>query len=96
MYKLEQSRFKVEDNLTSGMRNLLSWACIRLDRLRSGFRFVGLIDPKGNPIPGGKLLVKVEKTVLPSGGGDPLSSPAAAAAAAAAAVSGSEPLRTRV
>jgi hypothetical protein len=48
------------------MRYLLAWACIRLDRLRSGYRFVGLIDPKGNPIPGGKLLVKVEKKVRPS------------------------------
>lgn len=59
------SRFKIEDEHSFqnmvGSRELLSWACIRLDRLRSGYRFVGLLDPKGIPIPNGKLLVKVEK-----------------------------------
>lgn len=58
-------RIKIEDEHSFqnrvGSRELLSWACIRLDRLRRGYRFVGLLDPKGNPIPDGKLLVKVDK-----------------------------------
>ncbi|PKS09407.1 hypothetical protein jhhlp_004022 [Lomentospora prolificans] len=60
--KKSYCRFKVEDEqsmVTS--RELLSWACIRLDRLRCGYRFVSLMDPKGRPIPDGKLLIKVEK-----------------------------------
>lgn len=42
---------------------LLSWACIRLDRLGTGYRFVRLMDNKCHPIPGGKLLVNIEKTL---------------------------------
>ncbi|OLN85718.1 1-phosphatidylinositol 4,5-bisphosphate phosphodiesterase 3, partial [Colletotrichum chlorophyti] len=56
-------RFKVEDNPLVGGDELLSWACIRLDRLRSGFRFVNLTDTKNRPIDGGKLLVKIDKVV---------------------------------
>lgn len=59
------SRFKIEDEPSFqnrvGSRELLSWACIRLDRLRCGYRFVDLLDPKGNPVPDGKLLIKVDK-----------------------------------
>ncbi|KAL1888310.1 hypothetical protein Sste5346_009635 [Sporothrix stenoceras] len=41
---------------------LAGWACIRLDRLRTGYRFVSLMDAKGNPTEG-KLLVRIEKLV---------------------------------
>ncbi|PNY25077.1 Phosphoinositide phospholipase C [Tolypocladium capitatum] len=56
-------RFKIEDESRTGIVSspLLAWACIRLDRLRPGYRFVRLTDVKGNPVPGGKLLVKVSK-----------------------------------
>lgn len=58
-------RFKIEDESRTGIVSspLLAWACIRLDRLRPGYRFVRLMDVKGNPVPGGKLLVKVSKTM---------------------------------
>lgn len=56
-------RFKVEDDPHFGGDELLSWACIRLDRLRPGYRFVKLMDTKGYPIEGGKLLVKIDKAV---------------------------------
>ncbi|KAH7019202.1 PLC-like phosphodiesterase [Ilyonectria destructans] len=57
-------RFKVEDDSTNFVSSpLLAWACIRLDRLRNGYRFVRLMDSRGYPVEGGKLLVKVEKTI---------------------------------
>ncbi|TKW52219.1 1-phosphatidylinositol 4,5-bisphosphate phosphodiesterase 1 [Colletotrichum tanaceti] len=56
-------RFKVEDDPILGSDELLSWACIRLDRLRPGFRFIRLMDTKNRPIEGGKLLVKIDKMV---------------------------------
>ncbi|GKT62303.1 phosphatidylinositol-specific phospholipase C [Colletotrichum tofieldiae] len=56
-------RFKVEDDPIVGGDELLSWACIRLDRLRPGFRFIRLTDTKNRPIEGGKLLVKIDKVV---------------------------------
>lgn len=54
-------RFKVED---SGYVNdsLAAWACIRLDRLQHGYRFVNLLDAKGQAT-AGLLLVKVEKSL---------------------------------
>ncbi|KAH8729607.1 hypothetical protein BGZ61DRAFT_184800 [Ilyonectria robusta] len=56
--------FKVEDDSTNFVSSpLLAWACIRLDRLRNGYRFVRLMDSRGCPVEGGKLLVKVEKTI---------------------------------
>ncbi|EFQ26744.1 phosphatidylinositol-specific phospholipase C [Colletotrichum graminicola] len=56
-------RFKVENDPLLGGDQLLSWACIRLDRLRQGFRIVRLMDTKNRPIEGGKLLVKIDKVV---------------------------------
>lgn len=41
---------------------MAGWACIRLDRLRTGYRFVSLMDARGNPTEG-KLLVRIEKLV---------------------------------
>jgi phosphatidylinositol phospholipase C delta len=54
-------RFKIEDDSRSGLVSspLLAWACVRLDRLRPGYRLISLIDLKGSPIPDGKLLIKV-------------------------------------
>ncbi|EKJ67807.1 hypothetical protein FPSE_11955 [Fusarium pseudograminearum CS3096] len=58
-------RFKVEDDSSRlGSSPLLAWACIRLDRLRPGYRFIRLMDSTARPIPGGKLLVKIEKTLI--------------------------------
>jgi len=45
-----------------GSDTLAAWACIRLDRLQPGYRFVHLIDNKGVAT-AGILLVKIEKTV---------------------------------
>ncbi|KAI0385221.1 PLC-like phosphodiesterase [Hypomontagnella monticulosa] len=57
-------RFKVEDDaprLVSLNRDpLAGWACIRLDRLATGYRFVHLLDANGNPTPGA-LLIRVDK-----------------------------------
>ncbi|ROW13652.1 hypothetical protein VPNG_04588 [Cytospora leucostoma] len=54
-------RFKVEDE---GLvkDKLAAWACIRLDRLQRGYRFIDLRDAHGRPS-AGKLLVKIEKQV---------------------------------
>ncbi|KJR82728.1 phospholipase c [Sporothrix schenckii 1099-18] len=41
---------------------LAGWTCIRLDRLRTGYRFVSLMDARGHPTEG-KLLVRIEKLV---------------------------------
>ncbi|KIL89604.1 hypothetical protein FAVG1_07184 [Fusarium avenaceum] len=58
-------RFKVEDDSSKlGSSPLLAWACIRLDRLRPGYRFIRLMDCKPRAIPGGKLLVKIQKTLI--------------------------------
>jgi hypothetical protein len=55
------SRFKVEDNKVM-QDDLAAWACIRLDRLQPGYRFISLLDENGNATPG-ILLVKIEKTL---------------------------------
>lgn len=57
-------RFKVEDAtsrlLGISRPSFSSWACIRLDRLMPGYRFIKLMDPKGNPT-AGMLLVRIDK-----------------------------------
>jgi phosphatidylinositol phospholipase C, delta len=57
-------RFKIEDAqaIPGVPSQLSSWACIRLDRLRTGYRFIHLLDPKGN-MTKGELLVRVDKTL---------------------------------
>lgn len=69
-------RFRVEDENASYYQdlrkklnealgrndNLAGWACIRLDRLQQGYRFVRLMDAHGRPTEG-KLFIKVEKTL---------------------------------
>ncbi|KAI1073803.1 PLC-like phosphodiesterase [Whalleya microplaca] len=54
--------FLVKDD-EIGRDDLAAWACIRLDRLRTGYRFVHLLDQHGS-ISGGVLLVKVEKKLV--------------------------------
>lgn len=54
-------RFKVED-AASGLISspCAAWACIRLDRLQAGYRFIHLMSPRGNET-SGVLLVHVVK-----------------------------------
>lgn len=54
-------RFLIKDD-EFGRDDLAAWACIRLDRLRSGYRFVHLLDTKGM-VSGGVVLLHVEKTL---------------------------------
>ncbi|KAI1265470.1 PLC-like phosphodiesterase [Xylariaceae sp. FL1019] len=55
-------RFLVKDNEIARRDDLAAWACIRLDRLRSGYRFVHLMDKRGS-LSSGVVLVKIEKTL---------------------------------
>ncbi|OAX83826.1 hypothetical protein ACJ72_01805 [Emergomyces africanus] len=54
-------RFKVKDR-EIGRDDLAAWACIRLDRLRQGFRFIRLFDSAGKESQG-VLLVKISKQI---------------------------------
>lgn len=68
-------RLKVVDDVTLGKDALAAWACIRLDRVRTGLRIVKLWDAKGKG-DGGLLLVKVSKVMKDdreAGAGSPLS-----------------------
>lgn len=56
-------RFKVEDQ-GYAKDSVCAWACIRLDRLQQGYRFVHLNDMKGQPTQG-LLFVKIEKKLKP-------------------------------
>ncbi|KAK3167121.1 hypothetical protein OEA41_010247 [Lepraria neglecta] len=55
-------RFKIQDD-EIGKDDLAAWACIRLDRLRAGYRFVHLLDAAGAESRGA-LLVGIEKSVV--------------------------------
>ncbi|KFG81583.1 phosphatidyl inositol-specific phospholipase C [Metarhizium anisopliae] len=55
-------RFTVRDD-ELGRDDLAAWACVRLDRLGQGYRFIHLIDSKGH-LTDGTILVKVEKTLV--------------------------------
>ncbi|KAK8074662.1 1-phosphatidylinositol 4-5-bisphosphate phosphodiesterase 1 [Apiospora hydei] len=58
-------RFKIEDGASRipiHRDPFACWACIRLDRLGTGYRFIHLKDPKGNPTKG-VLLVRVDKVL---------------------------------
>ncbi|EXJ56627.1 hypothetical protein A1O7_06971 [Cladophialophora yegresii CBS 114405] len=55
-------RLKIMDDRSMGKDNMLAWACIRLDRLRPGYRFIHLFNSSGLPSPGA-LLVHVSKRV---------------------------------
>lgn len=52
-------RFKIKDD-EIGRDALAAWACIRLDRLREGYRLVHLHDVTGEKT-GGMLLVRISK-----------------------------------
>lgn len=55
-------RFIVRDDELFQRDDLAAWACVRLDRLRLGYRFVRLMDAKGRETDG-VVLVKVMKKV---------------------------------
>ncbi|OAQ97435.1 hypothetical protein LLEC1_02524 [Akanthomyces lecanii] len=56
---------KIDEVWVTGMINwpTLAWACIRLDRLLPGYRFIQLMDMDGRPVTGGRLFVKIAKTL---------------------------------
>jgi hypothetical protein len=56
------NRFKIKDESPYFRDQVAAWACIRLDRLQQGYRFIDLTDCKGNPSEG-KLFVKIDKHV---------------------------------
>jgi phosphatidylinositol phospholipase C delta len=53
-------RFKIQDDKTLKKDRMAAWACIRLDRLLSGYRMLRLLDAKGT-VSNGTILVKIEK-----------------------------------
>jgi hypothetical protein len=55
-------RFTVRDD-EIGRDDLAAWACVRLDRLGEGYRFVHLLDSEGR-LTEGVVLVKVEKKLV--------------------------------
>jgi hypothetical protein len=55
-------RFTVRDD-DIGRDDLAAWACVRVDRLREGYRFVHLLDGRGVETES-VLLVKVTKRVI--------------------------------
>ncbi|KAM7187920.1 PLC-like phosphodiesterase, TIM beta/alpha-barrel-containing domain containing protein [Rhypophila sp. PSN 637] len=63
MEQLSFVRFKVEDTSTaSNFRDDLScWACIRLDRLQQGYRWVELYHPVTRQLTKGQLFIRVDK-----------------------------------
>ncbi|RDA84205.1 hypothetical protein CP532_0255 [Ophiocordyceps camponoti-leonardi (nom. inval.)] len=60
-------RFTIRDD-EIGRDDLAAWACVRLDRLGQGYRFVPLRDARGSVARGASLLVKVEKKLVASEG----------------------------
>lgn len=54
-------RFTVRDD-EIGRDDLAAWACVRLDRLGQGYRFIHLLDSSG-AVTDGLVLVKVEKAL---------------------------------
>ncbi len=59
MSELTVRRIRVKDD-ELGKDDLAAWACIRLDRLRQGLRFIRLSDTKGRES-SGVLLVRITK-----------------------------------
>lgn len=62
MEELSWVRFTVRDD-EIGRDDLAAWACVRLDRLGQGYRFVHLLDCEGR-LTKGVMLVKVEKSMV--------------------------------
>lgn len=59
IFFLRRCRFKINDD-EIGKDDLAAWACVRLDRLQTGYRLVHLWDAFGNPSDG-VLLVHIDK-----------------------------------
>ncbi|KAG8732088.1 hypothetical protein FRC12_019436 [Ceratobasidium sp. 428] len=55
-------RFLVKDD-EFGTDDLAAWACVRLDRLQEGYRFIRLFDLHGQLSDNGCLLVKIKKEI---------------------------------
>ncbi len=55
-------RFKIKDDRSMATDPLSSWACIRLDRLQTGLRFLHLLDARGLQSKG-VLLMRISKTL---------------------------------
>lgn len=55
-------RFTIRDD-EIGRDDLAAWACVRLDRLGEGYRFVHLLDMQGR-LTEGSILIKVEKELV--------------------------------
>lgn len=55
-------RFTVRDD-EIGRDDLSAWACVRLDRLGEGYRFIHLMDSRAK-LTNGVILVKIEKKLL--------------------------------
>lgn len=55
-------RFKILDD-EIGSDDLAAWACIRLDRLQTGYRLVHVLDALGQPCEG-FLLVNIQKYLV--------------------------------
>lgn len=55
-------RCKVEDDRMMARDELVAWTCIRLDRLKTGYRMLHLLDAEGE-VSDGVLLVYIEKDV---------------------------------
>ena len=57
--ELSWVRFKVSDD-EIGRDDLAAWACVRVDRLGEGYRFVHLLDCEGQ-VTEGAVLVRIDK-----------------------------------
>lgn len=55
-------RFTVRDD-EFGRDDLAGWGCVRLDRLRTGYRFLHLMDCEGG-LTSGVVLMKVDKRLV--------------------------------
>lgn len=62
MDELTFVRFTVRDN-EIGRDDLAAWACVRLDRLGEGYRFIHLMDSNAK-LTNGVILVKIEKKLF--------------------------------
>lgn len=60
--ELSWVRFTVRDD-EIGRDDLAAWACMRLDRLGNGYRFVHLMDCEGH-ITDGAIFIKVDKKLV--------------------------------
>ncbi|KAK3943200.1 hypothetical protein QBC46DRAFT_362116 [Diplogelasinospora grovesii] len=53
-------KFKVKDDSNHFRNSLSAWACIRLDRLQPGYRFVSLLDQQRRPVENAGLFCRIE------------------------------------